>query len=48
MHTVFRPAGPADFEAIRLFLSRLGWADRVADKERFPQMLHNTDRTVFG
>ncbi|HEV2708058.1 MAG TPA: GNAT family N-acetyltransferase [Pyrinomonadaceae bacterium] len=44
----FRSATPDDYEAIRLFLSEAGWERRVADAERFAEMMRHTNRTVVA
>lgn len=44
----FRPATPADYEAVRQFLAENGWEKRVADTERFRQMMKNSDRTIVA
>lgn len=44
----YRPVSPEDYEAVRLFLSEMGWRDRVADAERFRAMMEKTDRTVVA
>jgi predicted N-acetyltransferase YhbS len=42
----YRPVRPEDYEAVRQFLSEMGWQDRVADLERFKLMMEKADRTV--
>jgi predicted N-acetyltransferase YhbS len=42
----YRPVNPEDYEAVRQFLSEMGWQERVADPERFKMMMEKTDRTV--
>ena len=37
-----------DYEPIRQFLSELGWAQRVADREKFKQLIEHTSRTVVA
>lgn len=44
----FRIPVPADYEPIRLFLSGVGWQQRVADAEKFRKMLEHTNRTVVA
>ncbi len=44
----YRPISRADYEQARAFLSKNGWAHRVADPERFAKMLDNSDRTVLA
>lgn len=45
---IFRSITPEDYEAVREFLAEVGWHERVADPERFRQMLQNTNRTVVA
>ena len=42
----YRPVSPEYYEAVRRFLSEMGWQDRVADPERFKLMMEKTDRTM--
>ena len=42
----YRPVSSEDYEAVRRFLSEMGWQDRVADPERFKLMMEKTDRTM--
>jgi GNAT superfamily N-acetyltransferase len=42
----FRPITPADYEAVRAFLSSVGWESRVRDPLRFKLMMDKADRTV--
>ena len=44
----FRSITPEDYEAVRLFLSEVGWGDRVSDSEVFKKMLEHTNRTVVA
>jgi ribosomal protein S18 acetylase RimI-like enzyme len=44
----YRPVSPEDYEAVRRFLSEMGWQDRVADPERFRVMMEKADRTVVA
>jgi ribosomal protein S18 acetylase RimI-like enzyme len=44
----YQPARSHDAEAIRQFLSDLGWERRVRDPERFGILLENSDRTVVA
>ncbi len=44
----YRPALPDDYEAIRQFLTEMGWEKRVADTEKFRALLDNSDRTVVA
>ena len=44
----FRPLTPADYEAVRQFLSEVGWHHRVADPQKFKAMMENTSRTVVA
>ena len=44
----YRETEPSDWEALRTFLSDLGWADRVRDVGRFRAMLTGADRTVVA
>lgn len=44
----FRSITPADYEAVRQFLTEMGWRDRVSDPERFKKMLAHTNRTVVA
>ena len=42
----YRPVKPEDYEAVRQFLSEMGWQERVADPEHFKMMMEKADRTV--
>jgi GNAT superfamily N-acetyltransferase len=42
----FRSVKPEDYEAVRKFLSEVGWQQRVSDPERFREMMERTDRAV--
>jgi GNAT superfamily N-acetyltransferase len=44
----YRRIQPEDFEAVRAFLAEVGWAERVADPERFRAMMLNASRTVVA
>lgn len=44
----FRPIAPDDYEAIRQFLSEMGWQHRVADPEKFKTLMDHTSRTVVA
>ena len=44
----FRSITPEDYEAVRLFLSEVGWRDRVANPDTFKRMLEHTKRTVVA
>jgi ribosomal protein S18 acetylase RimI-like enzyme len=44
----FRRIHPDDYEAVRQFLSELGWHQRVADPERFQKMIEHSSRTVVA
>jgi GNAT superfamily N-acetyltransferase len=44
----YRPAHPDQYEAIRQFLSDLGWNERVRDPARFHRLMENSDRTVVA
>ena len=44
----YKSAASADYEKIRLFLSKNGWEKRVANKEKFRKMMENADRTVIA
>ena len=44
----YRPAVVEDYEAIRQFLSRVGWEQRVADPEKFKKMMEHTARSVVA
>ncbi len=39
---------PDDYEPVRQFLSEMGWHHRVADPEKFKEMMENTSRTVVA
>jgi N-acetylglutamate synthase-like GNAT family acetyltransferase len=41
-------AESTDLAAIRMFLARNGWEERVGDDERFRKMIENADRTVVA
>jgi ribosomal protein S18 acetylase RimI-like enzyme len=42
----YRPVGPKDYEAVREFLSGVGWRKRVGGPERFRALVEGADRTV--
>jgi len=42
----YRPISPDDYEQVRRFLCKSGWAQRVADPERFARMMQGSDHTV--
>ena len=44
----FRPVNPDDYEAIRQFLSEMGWHHHAADPQKFKRMMANTSRTVVA
>ena len=44
----FRSITREDYESVRLFLSEVGWRDRVADPDTFKRMLQHTNRTVVA
>lgn len=44
----YRSITPADYEAVRLFLSEAGWRHRVSDSEKFKRMIENTSRAVVA
>lgn len=44
----YRNITPADYEAVRLFLSNAGWQHRVADAKKFRQMMEHTHRAVVA
>ena len=44
----YRPIQIAEYEAVRQFLSELGWAERVADPARFAQMMAGANRTIVA
>ena len=44
----YRPVRHEEIEAIRLFLSENGWAERVHDPERFRRMVEGADRTAVA
>ena len=45
---IFRAIRIEDFEAVRRFLAENGWEKRVADAEKFRQMMANASRTVVA
>lgn len=44
----YKQVEAADYEAIRQFLSGVGWQHRVADSAKFTQMMENTNRAVIA
>ena len=44
----FRAITPEDYEPVRLFLTEVGWRDRVSDPDTFKKMLAHTNRTVVA
>ena len=44
----YRPIALSDYEAVRQFLSQLGWERRVSDAARFAKMMERADRTVVA
>ena len=42
----YQPVPPQDYEIIRRFLAKNGWAHRVADPEQFAKMMQRTDHSV--
>lgn len=44
----YRPISREDYEAVRQFLSEMGWQERVADPARFRIMMEKTDRAVVA
>jgi predicted N-acetyltransferase YhbS len=44
----YRPINREDYEAVRQFLSEMGWHERVADPARFQVMMEKADRTVVA
>ena len=44
----FRSLVPADYESVRQLLAENGWSHRVADGEKFRQLIDNTSRTVLA
>ena len=48
MSCLIRPVGPEDYEAVRQFLASEGWQHRVADPERFRQLMGATARAVVA
>lgn len=44
----YRTVTPTDYEAVRLFLSEMGWQHRVSDKEKFKKMMEHTNRAVVA
>ena len=48
VNITFRPIAPDDYEALRQFLSEMGWQHRVADPEKFKTLMDHTSRTVVA
>jgi N-acetylglutamate synthase-like GNAT family acetyltransferase len=48
MSIKFRPIARDDYEAVRKFLSVMGWEHRVADREKFKKLMEHTSRTVVA
>ena len=48
VNITFRPIAPDDYEAVRQFLSAMGWEARVANREKFKKLIENTSRTVVA
>jgi len=44
----FKAVSREDYELVRLFLSGVGWQDRVSDPEKFTKMMENTSRSVVA
>ena len=44
----YRAIQAEDYEAVRQFLSGLGWERRVRDPQRFARMIERADRTVLA
>ena len=44
----FRAITPNDYEAVQQFLAENGWEKRVADADKFRQMMENASRTVVA
>ena len=48
MAVEYRSISPRDYEAVRQFLSEMGWSERVRDPAKFQQMMEATSRTVVA
>ena len=48
MSTEYAPVNREDYEEVRVFLSKNGWAHRVVDPERLVKMLDNSDRVIVA
>lgn len=46
MSTEYAPVNREDYEEVRVFLSKNGWAHRVADPERFAKMMQGTGEAI--
>jgi ribosomal protein S18 acetylase RimI-like enzyme len=44
----FKSITPEDYEAVRQFLTKVGWQHRVSDPEKFRRMMAKTDRIVVA
>ena len=44
----FDPIHEPQYEAVRAFLSEMGWASRVSDPMRFRAMMERADRTIVA
>jgi predicted N-acetyltransferase YhbS len=44
----YRPIAEDEHEAVRQFLSEMGWQDRVEDALKFRKMLEQTSRTIVA
>jgi GNAT superfamily N-acetyltransferase len=44
----YRQLEPTDYDAVRAFLTSVGWADRVRDQQRFAAMMAGVTRTVVA
>ncbi|MDX6692852.1 MAG: hypothetical protein QOF02_455 [Blastocatellia bacterium] len=44
----YRPITEDEYEAVRQFLSEMGWQHRVGDVAKFRKMLEQTSRTVVA
>ncbi len=42
----YQSVSPQEYELVRRFLAKNGWAHRVADPERFAKMMQRTDRSI--
>jgi N-acetylglutamate synthase-like GNAT family acetyltransferase len=48
MEIEYRPARVEDYEAIRQFLSDMGWQQRVSDPIKFKKIMDGADRTIVA